>query len=214
MWLARITTATPRGTFHLGLGARRRGHHVDGRATVPRRERSRLVHTVRQDGACAARLGVPSALRSARLAAARSCPRSAPSGPASPCLSKKQLRVGAARWLCSGYRPEGYARLGSYDRGLLTPARCADVPPPAREAGHTARGERAKTLNSARWPAVMTLKHAAQRSDDAVASHRAADGDGPSIEAARTHAHATSRGAGAAVSCVRPIPEGPRVSDS
>ena len=149
MRLARITTATPRGTFHLGLGARRRGHHVDGRATVPRRERSRLVRTARQDGACAARLGVPSALRSARLAAARSCPRSAPSGPASPCLSKKQLRVGAARWLCSGYRPEGYARLGSYDRGLLTPARCADVPPPAREAGHTARGERAKTLNSA-----------------------------------------------------------------
>jgi hypothetical protein len=37
--------------------------------------------------------------------------------------------------------------------------------------------------------------HAALRSDDAVASRRAADGTVPSIEAARTYAHGTSRGA-------------------
>ena len=48
------------------------------------------------------------------------------------------------------------------------------------------------------WPAVMTPRHAAPRADDAVASHRAADGAGPSIEGARTYAHFISRGAGAA----------------
>ena len=37
--------------------------------------------------------------------------------------------------------------------------------------------------------------HAALRSDDAVASRRAADGTVPSIEAARTYAHGTSSGA-------------------
>ena len=33
---------------------------------------------------------------------------------------KKQLRVDAANWLCSGHRPERPAWLGSYDRVLLT----------------------------------------------------------------------------------------------
>jgi hypothetical protein len=131
---------------------------ADAHPTVPRRELSRLsrpVHTVRQDAACAcvARLGDPSALRFAYLAAARSCPRLAPSSrhlaPVSPRLSKSKLRVGAARWLCSGYRPAGSVWLGGYDRGLLTPARCADVPPPESEAGQPARGERANTLESA-----------------------------------------------------------------
>ena len=53
------------------------------------------------------------------------------------------------------------------------------------------------------WSAVMTLKHVGLRADGVVASHRAADGAGPSIEGARTCAHATSRGAAAAVSRVR-----------
>ena len=48
---------------------------------------------------------------------------------------KKQLRVGAARWLCSGHRSERSARLDRYVRDLLAPARCADLPPAAREAG-------------------------------------------------------------------------------
>ena len=57
--------------------------------------------------------------------------------------SKKQLRVGAARWLCSGHRPERPAWLSSYDRVLLTAARGADLPLRASAAGQTGRGERA-----------------------------------------------------------------------
>jgi hypothetical protein len=57
---------------------------------------------------------------------------------------KKQLRVGMARWLGSGHCPEGSAWLGHYARVLLTPARCADVPPLARASGQPGRGERAR----------------------------------------------------------------------
>ena len=48
----------------------------------------------------------------------------------------------------------------------------------------------------------MTSRHTGLRADDAVASHRAGDEAGPSIEGARTYAHGTSAGATAAVSCV------------
>eukprot|EP01046_Picozoa_sp_COSAG06_P038466 COSAG06_NODE_4441_length_4263_cov_1.817003_3_plen_101_part_00 len=54
-----------------------------------------------------------------------------------------------------------------------------------------------------RWPAVMTPKRAARRAGDAAASHTAADGAGPSIEGARTYAHATSRGAVAGFNAFR-----------
>jgi hypothetical protein len=53
----------------------------------------------------------------------------------SPDLVKKQLRMGGARRLCSGHPPERSAWLESYGRDLLTPARCAERPTPAREAG-------------------------------------------------------------------------------
>jgi hypothetical protein len=59
---------------------------------------------------------------------------------------KKQLRVGTARWLCSGPCPEVSACLGSYDRVLLRPSRCADVPTPASESGQRDCGERASTI--------------------------------------------------------------------
>ena len=52
-----------------------------------------------------------------------------------------------------------------------------------------------KALTTRRWPAAMTPRRAALRADDAVASHRAADGAGFPIKGARTHAHATIRGA-------------------
>jgi hypothetical protein len=52
-----------------------------------------------------------------------------------------------------------------------------------------------KALTTRRWPAVLTPRRAALRADDAVASHRAVDGAGFPIKGARTHAHATSRGA-------------------
>jgi hypothetical protein len=70
---------------------------------------------------------------------------------------------------------------------------------PARLAAETVP----KALTSRRWPAVMTPRNGGLRAADAVASHRAADGAGPSIEGARACAHATSRGAAAAVSRVR-----------
>ena len=68
----------------------------------------------------------------------------------------------------------------------------------------TGRGGVAEPSFSRRWPAVMTPRLAGLRADDVVASHRAADGAGPSIEPGRTYAHGTSRGAVAAVSCVWP----------
>jgi hypothetical protein len=73
---------------------------------------------------------------------------SPPSSALRPARRKNQLRVGAARWLCSGHRPERSAWLGSYDRVVLTSARCANLPAPARESGHTgsrrAPGDRAQ----------------------------------------------------------------------
>ena len=38
-------------------------------------------------------------------------------------------------WLCAGALPERSAWLHHYARDLLTPARCAELPPAAREAG-------------------------------------------------------------------------------
>ena len=49
--------------------------------------------------------------------------------------------------------------------------------------------------NEPRWLAVMTARRVGLRARDAVASQRAADGAGPSIEGARTHAHLIRRGA-------------------
>ena len=78
---------------------------------------------------------------------------------------------------------------------LPRPARCADLLPRARECGHTGLGERARLEHKAAGRPVMTPRHAGLQADDAVASHRAAGGAGPSIEGARTHAHLFSRGA-------------------
>ena len=60
-------------------------------------------------------------------------------------LNKAAARaVGMARSLGSGHCPERSAWLGHSDRVLLTPARCADVPPLARASGQPGRGERAR----------------------------------------------------------------------
>jgi hypothetical protein len=121
--------------------------------------------------------------------------RGAPRIVGRPAELENQLHMGVARWLCPGHRPERSAWLDGHARVLLTPARCHDLPPPARVAGPSwprrASGEQYPRL----WPAVLTLKHAALPADDAVASHRAAGGDGPSIEGARTCAGGTTRGA-------------------
>ena len=52
-----------------------------------------------------------------------------------PVCLKKPLHRGVARWLSAGQPFERFAWLGCYDRDLLAPARCADLPPVAREAG-------------------------------------------------------------------------------
>jgi hypothetical protein len=70
-------------------------------------------------------------------------------GPLCQPRSTKRLRGGAARWICAGDRPEGSAWLGRCDRVLLTPARCADLPPAASAAGQTGRRERAKRRHDA-----------------------------------------------------------------
>ena len=83
------------------------------------------------------------------------------------CPSKKQLRVGAACWLCAGPLPELPAWLGRYARVLLLSARRATLPPAARAFGQPGRGERA------RRPQIAPLAG----SDDAEArrcAHRAA----------------------------------------
>ena len=120
-----------------------------------------------------------------------------------PLSSKKQLRVGAARWLCSEHRPEGSVWLGSYARVLLTSVTCADLPPPTSISDQTGRGRRAKLLRTRQWPAVMTPRDGELRADDVAASRRAADGAGPSIEAARTCAHGDRRGAVAGFAACR-----------
>ena len=51
------------------------------------------------------------------------------------------------------------------------------------------------TAESAQPSAVMTPRDGVLRGDEVVASHRAADGTGASIEGARTCAHGTSTGA-------------------
>jgi hypothetical protein len=52
-----------------------------------------------------------------------------------------------------------------------------------------------------RWPVVMTPRNGKLRANEAVASHRAAGGAGPSIKVARTYARGISSGAAAMFSC-------------
>jgi hypothetical protein len=130
----------------------------------------------------------PQRAHAARLAAEKAC------GHTGVC-EKKMLQVGAARWLCSGHRSEGSACLGSYHRGLLTPARSAGLPPTARETGQHWPRRRHFTPTRRRWPAVMTPREGVLRAAEAVAAHRAADGAVPSIQGARKYVCGISRGA-------------------
>jgi hypothetical protein len=108
---------------------------------------------------------------------------------------KKRLHTDAARWLLPGHRPERSAWLGRYIRDLLTAARCAELPPAARDAGQHWPWRRSFRARAHHWLAVTTPRCTTQPADAVVASHRAADGAGPSIEGARTHAGGISRGA-------------------
>jgi hypothetical protein len=62
---------------------------------------------------------------------------------------KKQLRVGAARWLCSRPGPERSSCLDRYGRAPLGSSRCADLPPPTRAASQRDRREGSKSCPDA-----------------------------------------------------------------
>jgi hypothetical protein len=96
---------------------------------------------------------------------------------------------------------EGSAWLGCYHWMLSRPD--ALTCHPRRAQPQTPRSKSvSNALKKRRWLAVMTPRDDGLRAAEVVASHRAADGTGPSIEPARTHAGGISRGAVAAVTCV------------
>ena len=133
-----------------------------------RPERGRLAAEPRSVRSSPPRLGQCEEERSRRPCAAGGAPHPGPTG-----LDRRYTPVRSA-----SRRPD--ALTCHPERG--NPARLAaeGVPIPS--------GERL-------WPAVTTPRRARLRADGAVASHRAADGAVPSIEAARTRAHFISRGA-------------------
>ena len=107
-------------------------------------------------------------------------------------------RAGVAHGTAPSALPGSIAMFGTFSHQ-------PDVPSCHRQRGRpasTGRGDSHFRAKAWRWPAVMTPRRAALRANDVGASHRAADGAGPSIPGARTHAHGTSMGAAAAVSCI------------
>jgi hypothetical protein len=141
--------------------------------------------------------------------AARSRPASCPEPrpPGASCGGRREKRscawaprAGSAQGTVPSALPASAAMFGRFgdppDASIYQPRR-------GHPASLTAESV-PRALKSRRWPAVMTPRVVGLRAAEAVASHRAADGAGPSIEAARTYAHGTSRGAVAAVSCAWP----------
>jgi hypothetical protein len=116
---------------------------------------------------------------------------------------------GSCEWAQRAGSEQGTGPSGLHGSAAMTrcfshqPEALTCHPRRARPARLVAEGV-SDTLNSRRWPAVMTPRNGGLRADDAVASHSAVDGGGPSIDAARTYAGGISRGAVAAVTCVWP----------
>jgi hypothetical protein len=96
--------------------------------------------------------------------------------PFSQSFSKSSCASARRAGYCQGTTPSALP-------GSMTMFGCFSHQPEALTC-HPQRGRPANTglggvpqaTNSARWPAVLTLKRAALRVDDVVASHRAADG--------------------------------------
>jgi hypothetical protein len=126
------------------------------------------------------------------------------STPMARCASRGQRngcegaqRAGSAQETVPRALPGSAAVIGCFSHqpdALTCHPRRAQPARPAAESVPNAATTR-------RWPAVMTPRDGGLRACDLVASHRAADGPGPSIEGARTHARCISRGAVAAVTC-------------
>jgi hypothetical protein len=116
-------------------------------------------------------------------------PRPACSVSKSSCTCAQ--RTGCAQGAAPSALPGSTAAIGCLSH---RPDACTCRPrrdQPAQAGLRRASGAR----DTRHWPAVMMLRLIGLPADHAVASHRAADGAVPSIEGARTHAGATSRGA-------------------
>ena len=131
----------------------------------------------------------PQRAHAARLAAEKAC------GHTGACVKKRcsrwAQRAGFAQGTVPRALPASAATIGGFSRQPEAPACHLQRGRPAS----TGRGRRHFPAKKRRWPAAMTPRVGRLRADDRVASHRAADGGGPSIEAARTHGRGTSRGA-------------------
>ena len=101
---------------------------------------------------------------------------------------------GQQRWLYSGHRPAHAPRLHRFVQMLFTPARRADLPPPASTARHTG-GRAARNRHTAQAHGVLPHQPPAPRapSQRTRVSHRAADGPAPWIERPRRGYAGTQR---------------------
>jgi hypothetical protein len=113
-------------------------------------------------------------------------------------------RAGSAQGTVPSALPGSIITLGTFSH----PPDALTCRPQRGQAASTGRGGAPEAVKTQFWPAVMAPRRTGLSADDAAASHRAADGAVPSIEAARTRAHGTTRGA-VAVSrtfCPRSLP--------
>ena len=121
-----------------------------------------------------------------------------------PSTAQTTTPTSGTKSSCAWAQRAGYAQ-GTLPRALPGSATTIGCFSHQRDAlnCHPQRGDPAdlaaesvpKRATTCRWSAVVTPRDAGLRADDAVTSHRAADGAVPSIEGARTYAHFISRGA-------------------
>jgi hypothetical protein len=163
-------------------GVLRAGGHCD-------RIQSRQTEQTPPEDTCGSRLGL------GEVACASSSSRARISPPGSDGARKaRSYRSGAAGAALS----PGPAGLDRRPASVHDVSRGLDALTYHTWRAHAARLAAQSVPNEAlarRWPAVMTPRDGGLRAAELVASHRAADGAGPSIEGARTYAGGISRGA-------------------
>ena len=163
-------------------GVLRAGRHCD-------RIQSRQTEQTPPEDTCGSRLGL------GEVACASSSSRARISPPGSDGARKtRSYRSGAAGAALS----PGPAGLDRRPASVHDVSRGLDALTYHTWRAHAARLAAQSVPNEAlarRWPAVMTPRDGGLRAAELVASHRAADGAGPSIEGARTYAGGISRGA-------------------
>jgi hypothetical protein len=100
-------------------------------------------------------------------------------------------RAGSAQCTVPSALPGSIITLGTFSH----PPDALTCRPQRGRAASTGRGGAPEAVKTQFWPAVMAPRRSGLSADDAAASHRAVDGAVPSIDAARTRAHGTTRGA-------------------